>query len=260
MSELNLSKIPVDNSYANDIQFLLGEVKDNQQGVKITLPSNGKLYEKYGCDGTVTLFPMKLKDEIEFSRILEKNKNAFMALEQLFKVCVHGIDAKWLTLSDKYYILFKLREISIGSNYVLEKSCDSCNQSNKIGVELSSLPTIMREPGLDDHVSVFELPQSKVKVTYRVAVFADEPTITSDAEIFENLDRFILQIEKEGRIFKDKTLIKTFLRNTLAADVKPLLRLILDGEYGFEKVVIFPCAVCGKDNKALLGLNSSFFS
>lgn len=102
-----------------------------------TLPSNGRLYAGMNIPAEVKLRAMSTLDE----KIRLASNNPFKTTPALVKNCIVGadFDTEDLKLFDLYFLMFKLREITYGSDYKVTVNCEHCNASNKVTVNLSEL-------------------------------------------------------------------------------------------------------------------------
>lgn len=102
-----------------------------------TLPSNGRLYAGLNIPSEIRLRAMSTLDE----KIRLASNNPFKTTPALIKNCIIGadFDTEDLKLFDLYFLMFKLREITYGSDYNINMTCRHCGSTNKISVDLSSL-------------------------------------------------------------------------------------------------------------------------
>ena len=72
----------------------------------------------------------------------------------------------------------------------------------------------------------------------------------------DNLSRFVVDIDGET----DQSVIHAFLRKTTVRDVDVLRKEVYNSELGFEKVIVYRCKACDKENRTVLAINEHFFS
>lgn len=120
------------------------------------LPSNGRLYDGR-IPNEVTLHPMTTMQE----RIRLSSNNPFKATPKLIRSCLVGsdFDTEELKLFDLYFLMFKLREITYGSDYKVKPVCRSCGSNQPIIVNLSELEVGMLDEE-DTEPFDIELPVS----------------------------------------------------------------------------------------------------
>ena len=101
------------------------------------LPSNGRLYAGMNIPTEVTLRAMSTLDE----KIRLASTNPFKVTPKLVRNCIEGedFDTEDLKLFDLYFLTFKLREITYGSDYKVNVTCRNCGSNQKVIVDLSSL-------------------------------------------------------------------------------------------------------------------------
>jgi len=240
----------------NDIQSKLDALLEHVGGkdtwIPIKLPTLGKPYEGYGSD-QVTIRAFTFEDERSLKQIGEASSPE-EAMKTLLQSCIQGIAINALTIADKNYLLYKIREISYGSRYTIEGSCNSCNTLNKLNLELSALDVSYMED-YSERLTV-HLPDSKKTATIRMPRVSDEPFINTVEKLMDNISRFVVDIEG----IDDDKVIYAFLRKTTLKDVVTLRNSVFNLDCGYEKDVLFECVKCRTDNKTVLGLNENFFT
>lgn len=122
-----------------------------------TLPSNGRLYAGTNIPSEVRLRAMSTLDE----KIRLASNNPFKTTPALIKNCLEGMDfdTEDLKLFDLYFLMFKLREITYGSDYKININCRHCGATNKVTVDLSQLEVTMLDE-TDTEPFTITLPNS----------------------------------------------------------------------------------------------------
>ena len=152
----------VEGRYEDVLNDLLSEVKVVSDWIKLTLPSRGKAY--VSCDEEIEIKPFTFLQEKKLRSI--RNVNASQdIIKTLFKDCVRGLDYDSMTLADKNYILFKLREMSYGDDYSIEAVCTNCEAKNKLVVKISQVPIKFAEDSFEEPIKI-TLPDSKQEVVF----------------------------------------------------------------------------------------------
>ena len=125
---------------------------------KFLLPSNGRLYAGLDIPKEVNLRAMSTLDE----KIRLASNNPFKTTPALVKNCLVGsdFDTENLKLFDLYFLMFKLREITYGSDYKVELTCRECGTKQKVNIDLSSLDVTMLDDE-DTEPFIIDLPKSK---------------------------------------------------------------------------------------------------
>ena len=243
-----------DNDNINAVlEGLLENVTEKKGWVSVKLPSLGKCYPNYNTD-SVRIRPFTFEDERNL-RIAARDNEGNDAITTLLDNCVDGIPVQALTIFDKNYVLFKLRELSYGSNYPIVGKCDTCGTNNTLRLELSSLPVSYFEEDYEEYSKVF-LPDSRKNAIIRFPRVNDEPNLDTPEKLVDGINRFVTSIEG----VTDEAIIFAFIRKTTVKDVTILRNKIFDLSLGYENEIIYPCGGCQRDNKTTLTLNENFFS
>ena len=107
---------------------------------KVKLPSNGLSYQT--CDdkdvreGYVWIYPLTMKEEEILST--QKYVNEGVATIMVLNNCLKSnIDAMDLTVTDFYYLLMYLRQISISDDFVFEVTCPNCDHKFDYKIKIS---------------------------------------------------------------------------------------------------------------------------
>ena len=124
--------IPVDTTKKDILEALTANIRSDW--VEIELPTRNQFYPEGTC---VTIRPFAYAEE-KMLMTSSKAKN-FNIINNLMKRCIQGIDLQELTLADKVYLLFKLREISYGNSYKVELTCEGCEHPNALDIEINKL-------------------------------------------------------------------------------------------------------------------------
>ena len=243
-----------DNDKINDIlASLLENVTEKQGWVSVKLPSLGKCYPNYNTD-SVRIKPFTFEDERNL-RVAARGTEGNEAITTLLDSCIDGIPVQALTIFDKNYVLFKLRELSYGSSYPIIGKCDSCGTNNTLRLELSALPVSYFEEDYLEYTQVF-LPDAQKTAVIRFPRVNDEPHLDTPEKLVDSINRFVTSIEG----ISDEAIIFAFIRKTTVKDVTTLRNKIFDLSLGYENEILYPCGGCNKDNKTHLTLNENFFS
>jgi len=255
-SQKETKKAPVkdafDGTIANAVDDLLKNVEGINDWVLLDLPSRGKSYRDH--DGSIQIKAFTYKEEKKL-RSIRKVNQANNIIKSLFGDCVRGLDYDSMTLEDKNYIMFKLREISYGDKYIIEANCTECSAENRLNLLISEIPV---EYAADEFSEPMEitLPDSDQVVTYVKPRAKDEPYVEDMATLTENLWRFALSIGAHT----DKKILRKFFEKTTVRDIAFFRESISKSHYGFTKKIAFDCASCGETIETFVPFNESFFS
>jgi len=241
-----------DGTVSDAISDLLSDVKTNTDWRPLELPSRGKAYIE--SDGFVQIRPFGYAEERKL-RSIKKSAHANKVIKALFTACVTGLDYDSMTLEDKNYILFKLREISYGDDYTIKAQCPECDAVNTLTLSISQVPVVY---AADDYEEPFKitLPDSKQELVYVSPRCNDEKYLGDVNTLTENLWRFMISIGK----YKDERIKREFLKATTVKDLVCFRELLIDNHYGMKKEISYNCAGCDDVVESLIPFTESFFS
>jgi hypothetical protein len=241
-----------DGKISDAVGDLLSNVNTNMDWRTLNLPSRGKAY--ITSDGTVEIKPFTFAQE-KTLRSIKNEADGARAIKQLFKDCVKGLDYDSMTLEDKTYVLFKLREISYGNDYTITAVCSHCEAKNSLIIEIDKVP-VSYAP--DDYAEPFTitLPDSQQEVKFVSPRSKDEGLLTDFEGLTDNLYMFALSIGK----YSDERIRREFFKKTTVKDVAFFREHLLKDRYGMNKTMSYNCADCDTLNEMIIPLNESFFS
>ena len=107
---------------------------------RVKLPSNGLPYQN--CDdkdvreGYVWIYPLTMKEEeiLSTQKYINEGIATIMALNNCLK---SNIDAMDLVVSDFYYLMMYLRQVSISDKFVFNITCPHCGHEFKYEIKIS---------------------------------------------------------------------------------------------------------------------------
>ena len=241
-----------DSKLSDVLDTLLAKVSSNQDWRPLKLPSRGKAY--VNCDESVMIKPFTFAQERKLRSIKTTNQGTKI-INSLVEDCVQGLDYDSMTLEDKNYVLFKLREISYGDDYTITAECSECNNVNKLVVKISEVPVKYAQ---DDYKEPFTvtLPDSEQQIRFVSPRCKDEEYLESMDKLTDNLWRFALSVGE----YSDKKIIKAFLEATTVKDVAFFREELGRDRYGMNKDMSYECAACGAVTGSLIPFTESFFS
>ena len=241
-----------DGKLSDAVADLLGNIQVSQDWRALKLPSRGLAY--VDCDESIMIRPFTFAQE----RKLRSIKNAGQGtkvINSLIKDCVQGLDYDSMTLEDKNYILFKIREISYGDDYVISAECQECEAMNKLSVTISQVPVNYAEDGYEEPFTVM-LPDSQQEVRFITPRCKDEVYLESADKLIDNLWRFALSVGK----YSEKKVIKGFFEATTVKDIAFFRESVIKERYGMNKQMSYECAECGEVTESSIPFTESFFS
>ena len=234
------------------VASLLENVKDVDSFIEFNLPSLGKMYDGYGKD-TINIRALKFSDEKKIQSGAQGDR-ALHSLNRVLSTCIQGPDYMELTVPDKLFCLYKIRELSYGSKYVYPVKCDSCSHETELDYQLSTMSVDFLEGDLESETTV-HLPDSKKTAKVGVLRVKDEENITSIKQIIEALPNYVLEVEG----VTDKTILSLFIEGTTVRDIAALRNVIFSPSYGLNTDTLWLCEKCDAKNSATIGINSNFF-
>jgi hypothetical protein len=247
-----IAKDSFDSTIKDAIASLTSNIKQDSGWREVQLPSRGKAYIQ--STGSVEIRPFTYEDE-RLLRSLKGNQAATTAIASLIERCVKGLDYPSMTLEDKNYILFKLREISYGDQYTIEAECGECNAKNRLSVNISQVGVSYAPDDYKEPMSVV-LPDSEQEVVFVTPRCQHEQFLTDLGEFTDNMWQLMISVGE----YKDERIKQEFLKATTVRDVSFLREAILKERYGMQKQMSYECAGCGAVNDSIIPFNESFFS
>jgi len=241
---------PQTNVDSDILTNLLAKVQGKKEWVSVNLPSGGHAYNGVA---TVKIRPFNFQDELDLKNL---QGDVTAGISQVISRCVEGVPGEYLTLPDRDYLLFKLRELTWGNIYPMESTCTNkeCGKINKLQIDLETLPVKYAQENLN--TITLKLPDSETTVVARHPAVKDEMHTGSINDMYMNLHRFILSVDE----VTDSKIIFAFLQGTTLRDVDTVHNSVYGSDYGMEKMVIFQCNACHQDNQIALGLSKDFFT
>tara|TARA_R110001583_G_scaffold44528_5_gene141196 strand:+ start:117 stop:1043 length:927 start_codon:yes stop_codon:yes gene_type:complete len=241
-----------DGTVKDAVGDLLSNVNIGDEWRPLELPSRGKAYVE--SDGFVQIKPFAFAQERQLRSIKHANQTA-KVIKVLFQECVKGLAYDSMTLQDKNYILFKLREISYGDEYNLQAECKVCSAKNSLSMNISQVQVNYAPDNYKEPIAI-TLPDSKQTLVFVSPRCNDEKFLLDMELLTENLWRFMISIGQ----YKDERIKREFLKSTTIKDVVYFREQLLKDSYGMETSMSYECAGCGEVNETVIPFNESFFS
>ena len=232
------------------LDSLLSKVKDKFNWIPIELPGAGLL----GSPAVVNIRPFNFEDEKNL-RNIKKISDGTLVVQKLIENCVEDLDYSTLSLIDKNYILFKLREVSYGDDYKVEVTCGQCSEVNALSILFSELPVVYATTELLADLKV-TLPDSEVVVSYKLPTVGEESLLADTTSLVDHLWRFIKDINGHT----ERMVIQGFLPKTTARDVATLREEVFNSSIGLQTQVGYVCNNCNADSVIELPITESFFN
>lgn len=198
-----------------------------------TLPSHGKIYD-CAVSETVTLRSMNTEDEM---KRLSPSITPYKSMCDLIDGCTMndvGISSYDMCMGDYQFLLYKLRIVTYGPEYLNSSICPFCGNEN---ISKKDLDKLAVQEWTEDYQSQLELelPVSKKKVTLKFLTPRDlddiekqkmdfarnNPDYKFDLSVLYNLKKSILLID--GKRY-DYVKLENFLRKLPMKDTNILLQ------------------------------------
>lgn len=235
----------------NTLDALLSKSRSKQAWVSIDLPS--KDLENMP-PLRVKIRPFKYEDERRLRSATSISESTEI-IEDLINACMQGASLRDVTLADKNFILYKLRELSYGDEYQIEVGCGGCGSENELVVRLSDLDCNRATPDMPNPRPV-HLPDSEVEVQVRHLMARDEQLFSNPEDLTENLWKVTESVGGHN----DRMVIQSFLKECTARDISYLRNKVFDSDLGIDNNVKYRCNSCGSEQKIELPITEAFFS
>lgn len=233
-----------------------------------TLPSRGRCYTNMNVPEQITLRAMNTMDE----KIRVSSNNPFVSTPTLVQNCICNTDevnAAELKFFDLYFLMFKLRTITYGSEYKLKGIyCDHCNKLQDITANIDELKVNYLP---DDFVEPFsiKLPVSGDTLGCKLLTSNDYDNISKenerrkskgmdDSEFILSYVQRVMTINGEATV---PAVLEQYIQNMNAKDLR-----IFDLEYnkisnnvGLDLNYTCQCPTCGAEMTFNVPLVNEFF-
>jgi len=240
----------------------------------IELPSEGYFYPADNplSSGKIELFmPTAKHEDILTSRNLIKKG---VVIDQFLKSLVANEKVNFddILVGDKNGLLIASRILLYGAQYKTKITCRSCEEQFTHDINLADLE--MREIDFSKFTKgqnefSFQLPHSKVNISFKLLTHADEVMINNqlrkiknyetggvNPELTTRLTYFITEIDGET----SKAKIQSFVQNRLTSrDSLEFRQYLADITPGMETDINVECSLCGHEQTIGLPMDVNFF-
>lgn len=240
----------------------------------VELPSEGYFYSEDNplSSGKIELFmPTAKHEDILTSRNLIKKG---VVIDQFLKSLVvnNNINFDEILVGDKNGLLIASRILLYGAKYTTKITCKSCEESFKHEIDLSELN--MKEIDFSKFPKnvnefQFELPHSKINITFKLLTHSDETLINNQLKKIKNyetggvnpelttrLTYFITELNGES----NKAKIHKFVNNELSSrDSLEFRQYLSEITPGMETDITLDCPLCGYEQTIALPMDVNFF-
>lgn len=235
----------------------------------IWLPSQGNLYDGKFPDGEMIISPMTTQEE---QLLNSKKSDRITVLNQLIKNCIVDCPVRFedLLVSDSFYILLCIRNVSFGSDYSFNLTCPKCNTKFRKEVLVpNSLKIIALTPEDDNEPYEVTLPLSEDKITFRLLRIKDESEIRrySQSQYSRSVTpgdpsycyRLAMYLQTVNGEKLDAVRKLEYIENLIAKDSLVLRNNIDKREFGAELDISFDCPSCGFSDSSTMPFDREFF-
>lgn len=229
------------------LEFLPPEVE-----VSVDLPSKGKFYNLIDPTASVTVRPMTFDDE---KAIANTKKGKVDPVNLLLSRCVNNVNVKELILMDKIYLLYKVREVSYGSDYNALITCPKCFVESEVKVDLARL-NINEVPDDMTNPREVELKKIKKKAMVRFPRLNEESFMSLDSDKNSQFWRFVESIDD----CSDKQVISEVIKKLPLSDMHTIIQEITRMDYGIDPKINFICFECEGESIVDIQLGENFFT
>lgn len=239
----------------------------------INLPSKGWFYPESSplSSGKLELKMMTAKEEDILTSKNLINKN--VVLDKLLESVIvdKSVNPDDMLICDRNAAFFALRRLAYGDKYDATLTCPRCAKENAVTIDLSKTdnkPFDAEKYPRGQNSFSFELPYSKVQVTYHLLTKKDEDAIDRELESFAKLSKEMSKEVTTRMVYlitsvngdTDKMKIRRFVNEELLAkDSLALRRHIRDTTPDIDTSFDFTCQHCNLERKEETPLGVTFF-
>lgn len=242
-----------------------------------TLPSRGKIYTGKKVSDTITLRSMTTEEEM---MRLSHSKTPYKKLCDIMDKCILndvGISTYDMCVGDYQFVLYKLRTVTYGPEYLNASTCPFCGQITSRRINLDDLIEFdLDDDGLEDFNKLFTvtLPRTKATVELKYQTPRTLEQIDKDIENYnkqfpENTEDMSLIISLQNSIktidgqHYDPLKLQSILRKLPMMDTNFLNKTItkINNEVGISNLIQEKCKnpECGEPYYATFRITSEFF-
>jgi len=230
-------------------------------GIKIAAPQYDDIVPS--TKTKVKLTPFRVGDEkvLLIASQSKDTKQMVVALKNVIKNCVEPIDCNKLAPFDLEYLFVKLRALSVGENTTVGIKCDSCEDVNRVEIDLSSVKVSENK----DHSNIVKISDNLTFEMKYIDLENIDPNFSAeDVEtVFDLVARSISKVYYGDDIIEigeaDIKDMKGIL-NDLSSKQFNIVQEFFNTAPKLRHNVDFKCKKCEKDNKQTLEGFASFFT
>lgn len=238
----------------------------------VPLPTKGWFYPEESplASGEVEVKQMSAREEdlLANQELIKKGKVLDKLLESL--IVDKSIKIEDILVPDKNAIFLAIRRLAYGDDYPVSITCPACSGQNKISINLAELK--YREFNFDgmprgQNSFEFTLPNSNVKVTYKLLNQIDESSIEAELNSFKKISKEASKDLTTRLIYvitsindnPDKKGIRAFVNDQLTArDSLALRRHMGKHNPDVDMTFDFKCSTCDIERRIDVPIGATF--
>lgn len=233
------------------------------------LPSLGKIYD-HEFNPIVTIKSMTTEQE---QKRLAITDYPYKMLCEIIDDCIVediGISSYDMCIGDYQFLLYKLRTVTYGPDYVMDVRCPHCGFTRKETVSLDELSTIKYSEEYDKYKK-FILPKTNVEIELNIQTprmlddvankareFKAKFPNASDPTLTYTVKSLIKTIDGNR---PDKLKVDQWIKELPMADVNTIITYAekMNSLVGVDTDLVIYCSVCGLYQEAQLSMSREFF-
>lgn len=259
----------------SSLSSLVGRLKNKYVYEPVDLPSRCIVYGDFEIskDQKINVRPMTIAEEklLSTPRLVKNGE----AINKIFEQCIQdNLPPDSILSIDRTYLLFYIRGISYGQMYDAEIKCPECNEKFEEEINLSDLEITFADDDFNNDIMIV-LPESKLKVWYRLPTGKDEKSLMTQRErkikgfgsnVIDDtisirnklLINRILDTE-DGTVYEDKLYIGNICDALGVKDSAHLREEFTNPPFGVNTKIGLSCPYCYADFITEFPLDASFF-
>jgi len=233
------------------------------------LPSLGKIYDSE-INPVVTIKSMTTEQE---QKRLAVTDYPYRMLCEIIDDCIVGdigISSYDMCVGDYQFLLYKLRTVTYGSDYIMDVRCPYCGFTRKETVNLDELPPIKYTEEFNNYRR-FTLPKTGVEIELNIQTprmldnvvnkareFKAKFPGSSDPTLTYTIKYLIRTIDGKN---PDPLKVEQWIKELPMADVNTIITYAekMNNLIGIDTNLIIHCDVCGLYQDAQLSIGKEFF-
>lgn len=237
----------------------------------IELPSKGLLYPKgtpLATGKVEIMYPQAHHEDI----LTNQNYiNKGVVIDKFIQaILISDINYNELSIGDKNAIMIGSRILAYGKDYQVGLNCPKCGEKSEIEVDLNKLNNKEVDLSLYKNTNefTFELPSTKVKLTFKTLTVADEKKIDEElkyqkkvhkdnsVELTTRLKYLITSVNGDNDPTRIRTFVDTELLSRDSLEFRKYMNKVLPD---VDMKYLYTCEHCGTDNYVTIPMTVQFF-